>query len=320
MRGKDGMPSLYLAPMAGITDWVFRRLCFENGCDCATTEMVSAQGFLTAPKERNAYRYLLSRHPQEGPLAVQIFGSDPAYMAAAARGLTEMGCFTSIDINMGCPAQKVVGGQAGSALMRFPDLAAKIVEQVKRATFLPVTVKMRLGWDEESRNAVAFARTLEGAGADALTVHGRTRMQQYAGRADWQAIGEVKRAVGIPVIANGDVVDGESALRCLAVTGCDGLAIGRGALGNPWIFREIKAALQGEAWEKPDYSQVVETALRQAREMAAWKGEKSALLEMRKHFSWYVSGRRGAAQVRTKSNGATDFGEGEALLRSLEGA
>ena len=179
--------------MAGITDQVFRRLCFEFGCGQATTEMVSAQGYLTAPPDRNAYRFLLARYPDEGPLAVQIFGSDPGFMAQAAARLSDLGCFSAIDINMGCPAQKVVGGQAGSALMKDPALAEKIVRQTVRATFLPVTVKMRLGWDDSSRCAVPFARMLEQAGAAALTVHGRTRAQQYAGRADWEAIAQVTR-------------------------------------------------------------------------------------------------------------------------------
>ena len=304
--------------MAGITDQVFRRLCFEQGCDCATTEMVSAQGFLTAPKDRNAYRFLLARFPEEGALAVQIFGSEPLFMAQAAERLTDLGLFTSIDINMGCPAQKVVGGQSGSALMKDPPLAGRIVEAVKRATLLPVTVKMRLGWDEEHKNAVEFARVLEQAGADLITVHGRTRMQQYAGKAEWEAIAAVKQAVSIPVIANGDITDGESALKALQATRCDGLSIGRGALGNPWIFAEIKAAMQGLPYTPPPYAQIVDTAMRQAREMAEWKGEHSALLEMRKHFAWYTAGRRNSAQVRTKVNLAQSFDEVEALLRTLE--
>ena len=308
---------LSLAPMAGITDQVFRRLCFEQGCTAATTEMVSAQGFLTAPKDRAAYRFLLDRYPEEGPLAVQIFGSDPDYMARAAAALEALGRFSAIDINMGCPAQKVVGGQSGSALMKDTALAARIVESVKKATCLPVTVKMRLGWDEQHKNAVPFARALARAGADGLTVHGRTRMQQYAGRADWALIGEVKAAVSVPVVANGDIADGESALRCLGETGCDGVAVGRGALGNPWVFAEIGAALSGIPYEKPPFSQVIETALRQAREMAAWKGQRSALLEMRKHFAWYCSGRRGAARVRTAINQAQTFEEVAALLRTL---
>lgn len=311
------IPRLYLAPMAGITDQVFRRLCFSHGCDQATTEMVSAQGFLTAPPQRNAYRFLLARAPEEGPLSVQLFGSEPLFMAQAAARLTELGRFTGIDLNMGCPAQKVVGGQSGSALMKDPPLAAQIVEQVKKSTLLPVTVKMRLGWDEEHKNAVAFARLMQAAGADGLTVHGRTRMQQYAGRADWETIARVREAVDIPVVANGDIVDGASALAALAATGCSALAIGRGALGNPWIFEEIKAAAAGQPYARPSYAQVMAVALEQAREMAAWKGESSAVLEMRKHFGWYVSGRRGAAQLRTRINLAKSLDEAETILRTL---
>ena len=251
-------------------------------------------------------------------LAAQLFGAEPSHMAAAAARLTDLGLFTSIDINMGCPAQKVVGGGAGSALMRTLALAAQIVRQVKSATLLPVTVKMRLGWDDAQRNAVAFARAVTDAGADALTVHGRTRMQQYSGHADWEAIAQVKAAVSVPVIANGDITDGESARTALRITGCDGLAIGRAALGRPWIFAQVRAALRNEAFTPPPYAQVMALALRQAREMAAWKGERSALLEMRKHFGWYVAGRRGAAQMRTRINTAPSLDAVEALLRELE--
>lgn len=310
-------PKITLAPMAGITDQVFRRICFQLGCDEATTEMVSAQGFLTAPKDRNAYKFLLARFPEEGPLAVQIFGSQPHFMAEAAAGLTELGKFCSIDINMGCPAQKVVGGQSGSALMKDPELAGRIVEAVKASTILPVTVKMRIGWNDENKNAVSFAKTVESAGADGLTVHGRTRMQQYSGKADWDMIGQVKAAVQIPVIANGDIVDGKSALACLQFTGCDGVAVGRGALGNPWVFSRIKNALRGEEERLPSWEEMIEIAMGHAREMERWKGEKSAVLEMRKHFAWYVTGRRGVARMRTRLNLAKNFQEVEEILRSI---
>lgn len=308
---------LALAPMAGITDQVFRGLCFEKGCDLATTEMVSAQGFLTAPKDRNAYRFLLARQENEGPLAVQIFGSVPEHMEMAAARLSEMGLFSSVDINMGCPAQKVVGGQSGSALMKDIPLAAEIVKRCVRASLLPVTVKMRIGWDEDSINAVEFAKAVTDAGAAALTVHGRTRKQQYSGKANWEEIAKVREAVSVPVTANGDIWDAASALECAKVTGCASLAIGRGALGNPWLFREIKAAFNGEAYEKPPFEEIMETALRHGREMIAWKGEKSGMLEMRKHLGWYVTGQRGVAKLRTRLNLATSLSEVEQLLATL---
>ena len=298
---------LYLAPMAGITNWPFRRLCYEHGCDAATTEMISAQGYLTAPKDRAVYRYLSARAPFEGTLIVQLFGSEPLYMARAASELTKTGRFAGIDINMGCPAQKVTGGGAGSALMKNEKLAGQIIGAVVGATLLPVTVKMRLGWDDRTKNALSIARIAQEEGAAAVTVHGRTRMQQYGGKADWQAIADIKRCLSIPVIANGDVTDGETALRIAGETNCDGIAIGRGALGNPWVFDEIKAALCGEKYEAPALCEIVETAKRHALYMIAWKGEKCALQEMRKYFAWYVHGRPGAASVRAKINTAPSF-------------
>lgn len=298
---------LYLAPMAGITDWPFRLLCFEQGCDAATTEMISAQGYLTAPKERNAYRFLTARAPFEGPLIAQIFGKEPTFMMNAARQLSESGRFVGIDINMGCPAQKVVGGGAGSALMRSERLAGEIIRATVAGTALPVSVKIRLGWDDDSKNAKRIAWIAQEEGAAMVTVHGRTRMQQYSGRADWEAIARVKQTVCIPVIANGDVTDGAKAKALLAATGCDGVAIGRGALGNPWVFAEAKAALQGKAYVHPTIQTIIETARRHARMMIAWKGEKSALLEMRKHFAWYIHGLRGAAAFRTQVNTAPNF-------------
>jgi nifR3 family TIM-barrel protein len=310
--------NLYLAPMAGITDWPFRLLCFERGCDMATTEMISAQGLLTAPKKSLAYRFLIARAPFEGPLIAQIFGHDPYYMAGAARQLTETGRFVGIDINMGCPAQKVVGSGSGSALMRDERLAGAIVRAVRGATELPVSVKMRLGWDEKTENAAVIAHIAQEEGAALITVHGRTRMQQYSGQADLGAIMLVKQAVHIPVIANGDVTDGESAKKMLCATGCDGIAVGRGALGNPWIFHEIHAALDGKDFLRPSKREIILTAKRHARMQAAVKGDRIAAMEMRKFFSWYIRGMRGAALLRTRLNTASTLEEAFALLDEFE--
>ena len=222
---RDNIP-VSLAPMAGITDCVFRRICFEHGCDTATTEMISAQGYMTAPRMLEAYGSLIKTLPGEGPLAAQVFGREPKWFEMAVSALTELGIFSAIDINMGCPAHKVTGGGNGSALMRDPELCGSIVQACVRSTVLPVTVKMRLGWDAEHITCLDVARAAEQNGAASITVHGRTRDQFYAGRADREWIGRVKRHVSIPVIANGDVDSGESALDMLRVTGCDGIAIG----------------------------------------------------------------------------------------------
>ncbi len=318
MKGRD-VP-VVLAPMAGITDCVFRRLCFEHGCDGATTEMISAQGYMTAPKALQAYGSLLKILPGEGPVAAQIFGREPKWFAMAAEVLTGLQLFTAIDINMGCPAHKVTGGGNGSALLRDPALCGRIVEAAVKSTVLPVTVKMRLGWDEENITVLDAAKAVEEAGASAITVHGRTRDMFYSGRADREMIGRVRAQVHIPVCANGDIDSGESALDMLERTGCDSLAVGRAALGNPWIFEEIHAYLRGEEYRRPTYAQVVATALRQAEEMALWKGENRAVLEMRKHFSWYIAGRRGAARLRPRINAASTLDEVRALLSELEDA
>ncbi len=316
MRNRD-VP-VVLAPMAGITDCVFRRLCFEHGCDGATTEMISAQGYMTAPTALQAYGSLLKILPGEGAVAAQIFGREPKWFAMAADVLTQLMLFTGIDINMGCPAHKVTGGGNGSALMKDPALCGRIVEATVKNTVLPVTVKLRLGWDRDSITVIDVARAAEEAGASGITVHGRTRDQFYSGRADREMIGRVKAAVHIPVCANGDIDSGESALDMLDETGCDSLAVGRAALGNPWIFEEIHAYLRGEEYIKPSYGEVMAMAMRQAEEMAEWKGEHRAVLEMRKHFSWYIAGRRGAAKLRTRINAALTLSEVRALLDELD--
>ncbi|MBQ8136734.1 MAG: tRNA dihydrouridine synthase DusB [Clostridia bacterium] len=318
MERQNEQTPVILAPMAGITDCVFRRICFEQGCTGATTEMISAQGYLSAPRMLKAYGDLIKTLPGEGTVFAQVFGREPKWFGMAVSAITELGIFSGIDINMGCPAHKVTGGGNGSALMRDPKLCGEIVKACVEATVLPVTVKMRLGWDENEITCLDVAKAAEQNGAAALTVHGRTRSQFYAGKADREWIGRVKRHVSIPVIGNGDIDSGESALDMLRTTGCDGIAVGRAALGNPWIFAEIRAALKGEKYTRPSYAEVIETALRQAREMADWKGEKRAVLEMRKHFSWYIAGRRGAAKLRPRINQAETLHEVEGLLRSLD--
>ena len=293
-------PILALAPMAGISDWPMRTLCVEQGCNETTTEMVSAQGFLQAPSTLNVYKYLLAVHPDEPRPKVQIFGHEVGYMAEAAAKLSDTGLFSGIDINMGCPAQKVVTSGSGSALMRDLPQCAAIITAVRKSTSLPVSVKMRLGWDEEHINAAELARIAQSCGADQITVHGRTRVQQYSGRADWDQIARVKQAVTIPVLCNGDIDSAESAMKALQITGCDGLAIARGALGNPFVFAEISAALRNEAYAPPSDDEIIATAIRHAQMMLDWKGEHSAVLEMRKHLCWYIHGKRGAARLRTR--------------------
>lgn len=222
-------------------------------------------------------------------------------MACAALKLAETNCFRGIDINMGCPAQKVVSSGSGSALMKDLSLAGKIIAEVRSAVpYTKLSVKMRLGWDDGHINAAELAHIAEDCGADLLTVHGRTRMQQYSGHADWTAVAKVRTKVHIPVLVNGDITDGDSALRALKITGCDGVAIGRGALGNPFVFQEIRAVINGRSYVPPSDEMIVQTAIRQAEMMREWKGEHAAVLEMRKHLCWYIHGKRGAAKLRTR--------------------
>lgn len=298
------MSTIRLAPLAGVTDWIFRELCFAEGCDVAYTEMVSAMGVLCAPKGQPATEQLLKRGENEKCLILQIFGKEPKVMARAAEMLTALDRFDGVDINMGCPAHKVAGSGEGSGLMRTPQLAEDIMRAVVRATHLPVSVKFRLGWDHASINVVEMAQRAENAGVSAVMVHGRTRMQQYSGLADWDIIRQVKRAVSIPVYGNGDIDSPDTALHRLSETGVDGVVIGRGAMGKPWLFHQIQQAMISPG-EKPvvPLQHQWEVLLSHYDRMLAWKETHIAVREMRKHIAWYIHGMRGASQMRVRING-----------------
>ena len=279
---------LALAPMAGVTDLAFRRLCREMGAGYSCTELVSAKALCYQDKKS---RTLLKMAANEHPAAAQIFGSDVTCMAEAAQIAAEVSGAEVIDINMGCPVGKVVANGDGSALMKDPEKAARIAEAVVKASPVPVTVKMRRGWDKGSINAVPLAKMLEQAGVAAICVHGRTRAQMYAGQADWTTIREVKEAVSIPVMANGDVFTAQDAVRILQFTGADMAVIGRGAFGNPWIFTQAEAALRGEDIPPlPPLAERIDTAMRQMAWAVEDKGEHIAMLEARKQFCWYLKG------------------------------
>ncbi|CCO08688.1 tRNA dihydrouridine synthase DusB [Desulforamulus hydrothermalis] len=303
------------APMAGVTDRAFRIIAREMGCALAVTEMVSDLALLYA--NPRTYR-MLDFRGEAFPLSVQIFGSQPDTMGQAAAIVVQRGA-NMIDINMGCPTPKIVKNGEGSALMKNPALAGKIVEAVVRAVpGVPVTVKMRKGWDEHSVNAVELARIVEAAGASAVTVHGRTRNQFYSGRADWDIIRQVKEALQIPVIGNGDIWAPRDAMRMLQETGCDGIMVGRAAMGNPWIFRDIVHFLAtGEELPPPTTEERINTALRHLALMVESKGEQVAVFEMRKHAAWYTKGCRGAARIRESINKSQSRKEIEDILKSL---
>ena len=279
---------LALAPMAGVTDLGFRTVCRELGAGYTVTEMVSAKALCYNDRKTAALLHV----PEDGrPVSAQIFGHEPQSMAEGAKRALELSGADIIDINMGCPVGKVVKSGDGSALMKTPELAAEIVAAVAGAVPVPVTVKIRKGWDGGSVNAVELARLCEQAGAAAIAVHSRTRVQMYAGRADWDVIRDVKRAVGIPVIANGDVFSGADAAHILSYTGADACMVGRGAFGDPWLFAEINAVLDGgEAPERPPLAERMATALRQVETAALEKGERLACIEARARLPWYLKG------------------------------
>lgn len=324
---------IMLAPMAGATDHAFRTVCKGFGAEYLVSEMVCAKALcyeqrikksLSASPSKTAP--LAAIREGELPMAVQIFGSEPSFMAEAAkmiaensyRGTTSLFTPTAIDINMGCPVPKVVSNGEGSALLKNPSLAAEIVSAVVKAVDIPVTVKIRIGWDKNSINAVEMAKRLEAAGATLICVHGRTREQQYAPYADRTQIAAVKKAVSIPVIGNGDIFTPNDAVKMMNETGCDGIMIGRGALGNPWIFENTVDLFEGRPIREIPQNEVIDVALSHLRLMIEDKGERAGVAESRKHLGWYMKGLRGAAELRNRINTAATLEELTELLLTLK--
>lgn len=306
--------SLLLAPMAGVTDKVYREICTRFGADGTVTEMVSAKGYLLTPREREEVVQLRETSPGER-CALQIFGSDADFMGRAAERLCE-DRFFALDVNMGCPAPKIVSGGDGSAMLRNLPNAERVLRAVVRNAALPVTVKMRMGWDESSVNYLDAGKMAQDCGAAAVTLHARTRSEMYSGRAHWEAIAELSARLSIPVIGNGDVESAQDAQEMLRQTGCYAVMVGRGAMGNPWIFRDWQRARQGLPPAAPSPRERIETAHAHARALVAHKGEYIGLREMRKHAAWYLKGLRGSAQVRVRVNLAQSLGELADILQA----
>lgn len=310
IRGKAA-----LAPMAGVADRAFRRTCVSFGAAYVVSEMVSCKGLCYADQKS---RELLTLDEEERPAAIQLFGDDPAIMAEAARRAVEEARPDIIDINMGCPAPKIAGNHCGSALMREPELCRRIVESVTRAVAVPVTAKIRKGYSRDSVNAVEVAQACEAGGAAAITVHGRTRDQMYAPPVDWEIIRQVKRAVSIPVIGNGDVTTPQEAAALYEQTGCDLIMVGRGALGAPWLFAAIEAYLvHGQLLPEPPVSRRMAVLLRQIELAASLKGERVALRGARKHAAWYMRGLKGAAGFRGEAGQITTLDDLAQLCRRV---
>lgn len=306
--------SYVLGPMAGVTDLPFRLLCKEQGAGLLCMEMVSAKGIFYNNKNTES---LLQIHPKEVPVSLQLFGSDPQIVSEMAKRIEERP-FSILDINMGCPVPKVVRNGEGSALMKNPKLVYELVSATVKAIKKPVTVKIRKGFDDEHVNAVEIAKVIEEAGAAAVAVHGRTREQYYSGKADWEIIRQVKEAVSIPVIGNGDVTSGEQAIAMRKQTGCDGVMIARGAQGNPWIFSELlEYEKTGKLPDRPDVEAIKKTMLRHAKLQIEYKGDFTGIREMRKHVAWYTKGLHGAARLRDQINQVESYAELENLLTSL---
>ena len=306
--------NIFLAPMAGITDLPFRLLCKEQNCGLVYTEMVSAKGLLY---ENRDTENLLQVSQDEGQVAVQLFGRSPEILSEMAKRL-ELYPFDIVDINMGCPAPKIVRNGEGSALMQEPELIGEIVRAVSGSTKKPVTIKIRKGFEENNINAVEVAMIAEKNGASGVTVHGRTRSQYYSGNADWDIIRKVKESVQIPVVGNGDICDEESAEKILSYTNCDAIMIGRAAQGNPWIFKRVEHYLRtGEKIGKISNEERICTCIRHTKMLIEQKGNYTGIREMRKHLAWYIKGIKGATAARVKINAAESLEEFESILNGL---
>ncbi len=304
---------LVLAPLAGISDLPFRLLAKEQGCGLVYTEMISAEGLV---RNRKAVGGLMKSCPEERPLGVQIFGCNPHSMAMAAKIVEESGA-EAVDINMGCPVRKVVSGGSGAALLKDPKRAGEIMEEVRKVVSIPLTVKIRTGWDDKNLNFLEIGRIAQECGVDALTLHGRTRRQGYACKADWEAIAQAKRHLRIPVIGNGDLTSPEAVSHFFALTGADGAMIGRGALGNPWIFRQVLKFFEDGRPEPPSLDEREETILRHLRMMLDSRGEKHGIREFRKHLLWYTRGLRGGSEFRSQVAGWVTCSEVTAHIKDF---
>ena len=303
-----------LAPMAGVADRAFRELCVSYGASCVISEMVSSKGLTMQDRKSKELLFLSEK---ERPAGAQIFGDDPEIMAKAALKAMEFSP-DFIDINMGCPAPKIAGNGGGSALLKKPELIGRIVKSVVEVSPVPVTAKIRIGWDSEHINAVEVAKRIEAAGASAITVHGRTKAQMYAPPVFLDEIAKVKKSVSIPVIGNGDIVDGKSAKKMLDETGCDFLMVGRGALGNPWIFRCINAYLNNETeYTEPTLEEKMEVMLTHIGTLCEYKGTRVGMREARKHAAWYIKGIRGAASFRQEIGNLSSMDELRALAERV---